>query len=795
MKFGAAAFAVAAGAFVIPEQPGQLPLRAAEEKTIPEFEVVGSEKAAESHRHHDAAWLNFLPGKDALVSAYDDAVDFMTSRVDNAATTLHGWVDEAIADKVYGGHGHDDEDYGSRTIYEIINDNEHTKHFAKLINERPHLVELLNSTKTNSTLFVPIDEAFEHIPDDDKHKPSKEFIDDLVLYHIGLGNFPVHHVLDTHTFPTHLQEKYLGGEPQRLRIRVGFTGVRVNFYSKVVKAVEAKNGIIAAVRNILVPPPWIGKELSLFPDRFSTLLLAYEKTDFSNYLHKLHTDGNTLFAPSNNAFSRLGPRANAFLFNSEPGLRYLRAILKYHIAPNATLYSDTFYDKTGDKSETTKLDVDAKEAKHFDLPTLLENAHLGVDIGKSWGFLTVRVNGFTNVVVQDGVAKNGVVHVLSKVLLPPHKHHDHGHKTQEEDDDNEDISVEELKARLADYVEEEKDEEQSEEKNEWLELLIAYTTAFRASAAERTAPPAMSPSFVTIDTSDDFSPAPAVTKNVSAASRTLLLAPPSVAAHEEKLRSVFSSFDRASTDLQMIDRLSAGLVSLPAASYDLILVLTDDDGARRPEALSLLSRNVYAALVPSMRLGAKLKAQDGPLNPADAREAVLAGLVNNGGAFEKVEEEEVVVPLRLGGNKKKSKAVPVQVQLDDLDGGDDDDDIIDEDTLLTDQDLARPIQQPPECQPKPGRRRRACKDCTCGLAAQLEAEDKARRDKADKDLSALRLQSDDLNELDFTVEGKTGSCGNCSLGDAFRCDGCPYIGLPPFKPGEEVRLLNDVAQL
>ncbi|KAH8902196.1 DUF689-domain-containing protein [Coniochaeta sp. PMI_546] len=314
----------------------------------------------------------------------------------------------------------------------------------------------------------------------------------------------------------------------------------------------------------------------------------------------------------------------------------------------------------------------------------------------------------------------------------------------------------------------------------------------------------MSPSF-TIDFSDDFDVAPApapVANGVKSIKRNLLLAPPSVAAHEEKLRDVFTTFDRSTTDLQMLDRLSAGLVHLPPAAYDLVVVLTNSNDQQN-EALRLLTRDVFTALVPSMKSGAKLLLQNGTLGATQAREAILAGLLENDGVYVKVEEEEVVVPLRFGANKRKEMTQPppkpqngvVMVDPDDdLGEYEDGDELIDEDDLLSEEDLKRPQQQPPECAPEPGqkKRRRACKDCSCGLAERLQAEDEARKQKATQGLQALKLQSEDLNELDFTVKGKTGSCNSCSLGDAFRCAGCPYLGLPAFKPGEEVRILNEV---
>jgi hypothetical protein len=207
----------------------------------------------------------------------------------------------------------------------------------------------------------------------------------------------------------------------------------------------------------------------------------------------------------------------------------------------------------------------------------------------------------------------------------------------------------------------------------------------------------MAPSF-TIDFSDDFDapPAQVASATTTTTKRNLLVAPPSVAAHEEKLRDVFTTFDRSTTDLQMLDRLSAGLVTLPAAIYDLVLVLTDSD--RQAETLELLTRDVFGVLVPSMKPGAKLQLQHGNLGPSQSREAILAGLVEKDGALVKFEEEEAVVPLRFGANKKKdvtpkTVAAPIGVVMvdpdDDLDDFEDDDELIDENELLTEEDLKR----------------------------------------------------------------------------------------------------------
>ncbi|RKF82042.1 Fe-S cluster assembly protein dre2 [Golovinomyces cichoracearum] len=330
----------------------------------------------------------------------------------------------------------------------------------------------------------------------------------------------------------------------------------------------------------------------------------------------------------------------------------------------------------------------------------------------------------------------------------------------------------------------------------------------------------MSPSLL----SDQTSESNLVSSPLLSASRTLLLAPPSIAAHEERLLEVLADFDRKTTDLQMMDRLSNGIATLPHSTYDMVLVLAGVDGTRS-ESTRLLDRKSFQQVFLSLKPGGKFKTQNTILSQdrgsTEFREAILAGLVLEDGEIVKPQFlVSETVPLRFLRRKDKDSAFSSDEPLNenqitnvvkshsrtsntgneseykkDLVGFDDDEDLVDEDTLLTEEEMHRPLNIPAECAPRAGKRRRACKDCTCGLAERLAAEESEKISKADAQLRTLKLEADDLSEVDFTVKGKIGSCGNCSLGDAFRCVGCPFVGMPAFKPGEEVRLLNDVVQL
>eukprot|EP01038_Epipyxis_sp_PR26KG_P005602 gene5602-7734_t len=104
-----------------------------------------------------------------------------------------------------------------------------------------------------------------------------------------------------------------------------------------------------------------------------------------------------------------------------------------------------------------------------------------------------------------------------------------------------------------------------------------------------------------------------------------------------------------------------------------------------------------------------------------------------------------------------------------------DDDLIDEDALLDANPVV--VDDANEAQgcgdDTSGAKKRACKNCSCGLA-EIEAQE------------AL---SGEMSIEEKSSQTKS-SCGSCYKGDAFRCGSCPFLGKPAFEPGNEKVVLS-----
>ena len=180
-------------------------------------------------------------------NVFDDAMDTADEKVKTTRKNCHQkvsdaqqWVESNLAEaelkakefKESGKHGHH-KHKPNKTIYQLISESEYTSRLTALVDEYPDLVSTLNGTAANYTLFAPINKAFEKVPEH-APKPSKEQLKDILLYHVSGEFYPAGRVLVTHTVPTLLDAEYIGGRPQRLSTNIGFKGLTVNFYSRII---------------------------------------------------------------------------------------------------------------------------------------------------------------------------------------------------------------------------------------------------------------------------------------------------------------------------------------------------------------------------------------------------------------------------------------------------------------------------------------------------------------------------------------------------------------------------------
>mmetsp|Transcript_10768 Transcript_10768/g.19011 ORF Transcript_10768/g.19011 Transcript_10768/m.19011 type:complete len:242 (-) Transcript_10768:90-815(-) len=97
----------------------------------------------------------------------------------------------------------------------------------------------------------------------------------------------------------------------------------------------------------------------------------------------------------------------------------------------------------------------------------------------------------------------------------------------------------------------------------------------------------------------------------------------------------------------------------------------------------------------------------------------------------------------------------------------DDAELEDDDNLLTSEDLIQE-NKAADCGPAAaGTKKRACKNCSCGLKEMEEAEAAGEP---------------------VVVDPNSSACGSCAKGDAFRCATCPYLGTPAYDPNNKPQI-------
>ena len=237
------------------------------------------------------------------------------------------------------------------------------------------------------TIFAPSDEAFSKLGKEtltELFKPeNKAKLVDILKYHVVAG---------------HLLSKNLSGESQpktvlgkTLTVVANDRGVAINDATVIKADILARNGVIHIIDKVLTP----GQDGVLDVARkghFEKLLAAAQAAGLTE---ALAGDGPfTIFAPTNEAFEKLGARKLKSLLQPE-NKATLAEILKYHVVPAKV---------------TARQAVSLGEAK------TLQGGKVEVKIAD--GRLEI---GGAKVLATDINASNGIIHVIDTVLIPPTK--------------------------------------------------------------------------------------------------------------------------------------------------------------------------------------------------------------------------------------------------------------------------------------------------------------------------------------------------------------------------------------
>ncbi|CAO3698444.1 unnamed protein product [Rhizopus stolonifer] len=283
----------------------------------------------------------------------------------------------------------------TKSLFDIITNDDRFTRLTQEI-ERHGLTTHFKEIKA-STVFAPVNDAFERY-DLQKVKTSS----DQILYHVvpvDIKSKKLWHgrLLETSAIYKEITQMLKVTTTLSGSITIG-TGVETNGATVIEADIDASNGVIHTVDNLLTFPV----------DLDDTLALDEEIKDFSDQV-KLATidrdlkeaNGYTIFATKGSAFGDQLTDIEKSYLDSKEGRHDLGRLLNHQISPEILYTTDL---KDGREKIKT---VEGSE----DLDVVVDGD-------------TITVNG-VKVIKSDLLASNGVIHVLEKPILPKKKNFIH----------------------------------------------------------------------------------------------------------------------------------------------------------------------------------------------------------------------------------------------------------------------------------------------------------------------------------------------------------------------------------
>jgi len=367
----------------------------------------------------------------------------------------------------------------NHTVWSILSTNPQFTKFAGLLCENETLLDFLDEKKGGEwTVFAPNDDAFpRHHPREYPHPGwnRTRFINRILAYHIlphAYNSSHIHdHLLNHHNvLKTILHEDALGGGSQVVRMvewerkhwleggeledpdteegyfwnvdeddadeewfprgldhetpeaeappKAHHRDLFVNGYSVVRRAdIHASNGVIHEVSRVLLPPPPPTVVLRLLRRFFAGMSYAIRRAELTGLVD--HTKSITVFAPTTRAFFKTFSIHQIRYLFSPLGFHHLRRIILGHVIMEPRVVYERYFWKAG-KGGNVTMETAGEEA----VVARVVNGKVRVHtLPRHQNFVDTAdiksINEPPTVVFADIPIRNGIMHAIDRVLVPP----------------------------------------------------------------------------------------------------------------------------------------------------------------------------------------------------------------------------------------------------------------------------------------------------------------------------------------------------------------------------------------